>query len=517
MPIGWDCVLELDRDRRIVAGSQEDLAGAIDRGADLRIGTEFFHDEHIDTSSDNHERIRFEVRGPCGPISGPLVRGMRRISMRCRLAARSGMVVAVVLAGIVAAAAEEKAPWQVNPPIATVAKSLYMKHPRPRAAATVSVQAVGPKLELREVQALEIHSDVGDDIKARWSMDNGRTWSAFMAVQPSNIVKYGDVPVWEGESAAVYDPSSRLLVQYWLRQIERGGLYHCFTYVRTSADYGRTWSAPKPLRYEPAAPFDPAQPLNPKYLNHNEGYPGNNILVRRDGTLVACLAHVNAPGDAKNDQRPWRMGSVLLLGKWNADRKEYDWRPGARVEISPEHSARGLMEPEVAELADGRLLVVWRGSTHGWDKTVAKLPGRKFFSVSQDGGQSLAPPAEWKYADGTSFYSPSSFHRMIRHSVTQKLYWLGNITMTPPSGNSPRFPLVIAEVDEGKAALIRSTVTAIDNRAAGQGPDVQFSNFSLYEDRETHALVLYLTTYGQEPDPAAWATAECYRYTVVLR
>ena len=90
------------------------------------------------------------------------------------------------------------------------------------------------------------------------------------------------------------------------------------------------------------------------------------------------------------------------------------------------------MEPEVAELADGRLLVVWRGSTHGWDGSVAKVPGRKFFSVSSDGGRTLTPPAVWKYDDGSDFYSPSSIHRMIRHGVSGKLYWLGNICSTPP-------------------------------------------------------------------------------------
>jgi hypothetical protein len=174
------------------------------------------------------------------------------------------------------------------------------------------------------------------------------------------------------------------------------------------------------------------------------------------------------------------------------------------------------MEPEVAELQDGRLLVVWRGSTHGWDGTVAKLPGRKFFSISTDGGRTLSAPAEWKYDDGSSFYSPSSIHRLLRHSVTGRLYWLGNISATPPRGNSPRYPLIIAEVDEAKAALKRNTVTAIDDRRPGQG-DIQFSNFSLLENRETHELELHLTTYGQEPNPADWATADNYKYTLTLR
>jgi hypothetical protein len=105
---------------------------------------------------------------------------------------------------------------------------------------------------------------------------------------------------------------------------------------------------------------------------------------------------------------------------------------------------------------------------------------------------------------------------MIRHSVTGKLYWLGNICPTPPRGNSPRYPLVIAEVDEAKAALRKGTVTVIDDRQPGQG-DIQFSNFSLLEDRETHRFELHLTTYGQEPDPADWATADNYKYFLELR
>ena len=408
-------------------------------------------------------------------------------------------------------------PWKVNAPIASVTKDLYKRHERPRQAALVSVSSVGPKLELREVQAYESQSDVGDDIRARWSTDNGRTWSDFVAVQPSNNVTYAGVTVWEGEGPAAHDPASGLLVQMWLRQITVRGVYHNFTYVRTSSDLGRTWSEPRQLTYEAGDPFDPQQPLKPTFLNHNEAYLGNNILVRGDGSLVVCLAHANAPADPKNDQRPWRMGSVLMLGKWNAEQRRYEWTPGARVEISPEDSARGLMEPELAELRDGRLLVVWRGSTHGWDGTVAKLPGHKFFSLSTDGGRTLTPPAVWTYDDGSRFYSPSSIHRMIRHSITGKLYWIGNISPTPPAGNSPRYPLVIAEVGEAKAALRRATVTVIDDRQSDQGPGVQFSNFSLYEDRQTHALVLHLTTYGQESNPADWATADNYRYTVTLK
>lgn len=420
----------------------------------------------------------------------------------------------LLLAGAVAAqaqSAEEAPPWKTNPPIVTIRKELYRQHTRPREAPLASVSYVGEKLERLEVQMEEVESDVGNNIRARWSPDNGRTWTDFVPLQRSSKMSYGGVTVHECGGASQFDPGPGVLVQAWLRQVPVGGLYHNFSYMRYSRDLGHTWSEPRQLLYEAGAAFDPQQPKKADFLDHNEGYFGNNILVRKDGTLVHVLAHCNASGDPRNKQRPWRMGSVLFLGRWNTGRGDYDWTGGARVEISPDHSARGLMEPEVAELADGRLLVVWRGSTHGWDGSVAKLPGRKFFSVSSDGGHTLMPPAVWKYDDGSDFYSPSSIHRMIRHSVSGKLYWLGNICSTPPRGNSPRYPLVIAEVDEAKAALRKGTVTAIDDRRPGQG-DIQFSNFSLLEDRETHQLELLLTTYGQEPNPADWATADNYKY-----
>jgi hypothetical protein len=406
--------------------------------------------------------------------------------------------------------------WETNAPIARVSIRTHQKHPAPRTAAMTAVQYVGPAFERREWRAVESKDDVADQQTARWTLNNGRTWSDWVPQQPSSLVDYAGVQVWEGGWADFYDPASKLLVQAWLRQIQQDRLYHCFSYIRTSADLGRTWAKPTPLRYEAGPEFDPSSPTNAAFLHRNEGYPGNNFARLPDGSLVLALAHANAPGDPKNNERPWRMGSVLFRGTWNFEDMNYSWAPGARLEISPDQSARGLMEPEIAVLKDGRLLVVWRGSNTGWDGTQAKEPGRKWFSISEDGGRTLAPVQEWRYSDGNRFYSPSSIHRMIRHSQTGRLYWIGNITMQPPAGNHPRHPLVIAEVDESKAALKRDTVTLLAERKAYQGPQVQFSNFSLLEDRETHDLELYLTTYGQEPDPADWATADSVQLRVDL-
>ena len=54
----WKCVYALDRARAPIAGSSKSLASAIRGGSDLRISTEFRHNEHIDTTSRNAELIR---------------------------------------------------------------------------------------------------------------------------------------------------------------------------------------------------------------------------------------------------------------------------------------------------------------------------------------------------------------------------------------------------------------------------------------------------------------------------
>lgn len=399
-------------------------------------------------------------------------------------------------------------PWKTNLPLVQVKKELYARHPRPGAAALVSVFQTGPKLERMEVQALEIRDDVPSEPKARHSTDNGMTWSEFTSL-PATLSYPNGVEVWEGGGARFFDPVAGVLVELWLRQIALKGVYHNFTYWRVSRDHGRTWTAPAPLRYEPGEDFDQKAPLKPSFLQRNHGYFGNNIIRHRNGTLLTAVAHANAPRDSANDQRPWRLGSLCFIGQWDAKRGDYDWTAGQRVEISPDVSSRGLMEPEMAELKDGRVLVIWRGSD------TPKTPGRKWFGISTDAGRTLSEPRELRYDDGTRFFAPSSIHRLIRHSAIGKLYWLGNISATSPRGNSPRYPLVIAEVDEASPALKRATVTAIDDRQPGVPDALQLSNFSLLENPETHEVELWLTRYGEQPDHVF--SADNYHYTLWLR
>jgi len=391
--------------------------------------------------------------------------------------------------------------------IARVEKKLYLAHPRAGAAALVSTAYVGPDLERMEVRGVEARDDLPSEIGIRFSNDNGRTWSESVP-RPDALTIRSGIEVREHEGCVFFDPVAGVLAGAWLRQIARDGLWHNFTYVRLSRDHGRTWTAPVQLRYEDGKEFDPANPIDPAFLARNQAYFGSSFIRHSNGTLLFAVAHANAPDDPDNDRRPWRMGSVIFIGRWDPDRKDYAWTAGGRATISPDISSRGLMEPDLAELRDGRVLIIWRGSN------TSKTPGRKWWSVSADGGKTLAEVRELTYDDGARFYSPSSYHRLIRHTVTGRLYWIGNISRVPPRGNWPRYPLIIAEVDEERLALRRSTVTIIDDRSRGEDEEVQFSNFSLIEDRETHAFELILTLYGA--DPSNVFNADAYRYTVTL-
>jgi len=404
-------------------------------------------------------------------------------------------------------------PWKVNVPIVQVTKECYRKSPREAAAALTSRWYVGPGLEMMEFLGIEARDDVWSEVGLRWSADNGRSWTP-LTPRPDTVRKVHGTEVWEGYLAQEYDPHSGLLVAAWLRQIQVGNIWaggqcNCFSYIRYSRDGGRNWSEPQQLTYEPGAPFEETAPLKQEFLLHNQSYPGSGILRHSNGTLIHCACLANSPGDAQNDTRTWKLGTLCFIGKWDAKVQRYSWTAGNRIAVSPEITSRGLLEPDLAELKDGRVLVVWRGSN------TATTPGRKWFSLSTDGGKTLGPIQEWRYDDGASFYSPSSIHRFFRHS-NGTLYWLGNICPQPPVGNGPRFPLVIAKVDEATGALKRDTVTAIDDHLEEEGLDLQYSNFSLYENRETHHLELFMTNYGHQPGQQHWLNADSYHYVLTF-
>jgi len=423
-----------------------------------------------------------------------------------------------------------QAPWEINAPIVSVNKQVCRTHPTPGVAVNISQRYMGPDLGVDsqrwERMTWQKASDTPYNLRQRWSSDNGQTWTDWEAYsEPVRRLPGGQRVYW-GPGPCVYDPISQKTVGIWLRQTQLGdGRYHNHSFVRLSDDNGRTWSDPKLLMYEDGADFNPADPLNLTFLKNNHAYFPQNIAIRRDGALVVPgvganiadrvpMGEINPhnvsayflPADSRN------LGAICFVGTWDHQKGRYHWASSNVVWVPRHVSSRGLLEPSVAELPDGRLLTIYRDSnqniTHYQD-------GRKRYTISTDGGATLLTPAELTYNDGSRFYSPSSIHRLIRHSQTGKLYWVGNICTRPANGNSPRYPLIIAEVDETTVALKKDTVTLIDDRQTGDGPALQLSNFALFEDRATHQFEIYLTRLGENATDL-WSS-NAYKYTLTVR
>jgi len=423
-------------------------------------------------------------------------------------------------------------------PICEVKREVYVRSPGPGVAAIVGVNYMGPGLRRREIHAHEAKSDLGEKYRVRYSEDNGRTWSAFEPASfGTDTFKQGENHMEEISFAVGYDPAAKRTVEVLFQRVFLGDpekalaaywkgenkfFDHCF--YRISQDDGRTWTEPRQLVYEKGPRFDPKNWAVPEFLATNQMYGGYEITHLSNGT-IAYPAIIPVPYEEDDEDRqvcakvPWYAGknkvagAICFIGQWNAAKQDYDWAFSQSISVRRRVSTRGFAEPAVAELRDGRLLMDLRGSNVHLDPL--RYPGRKWMSLSQDGGKTWSPTTDLPYDTGEQFYAPATFAKFIRSGKTGKLYWVGNISRVPPEGNSPRYPLYIVEVDEEKAALKKSTLTIIDDREPGDTEGVQFSNFSLLENRESKDLEIYLSRLGEKPDNVFSANA--YKYTLIFK
>lgn len=417
-------------------------------------------------------------------------------------------------------------------PAAQVHRTLYVPSPMPGTAPFLNTNYLGTGLRREETKAYLRNTDWADEKFRRVSEDNGRTWSDWQLDQAAwptqNNMTKEELPF-----AIYYDPVSGRTVQAVFQRLIAGDLHQgmcgnvkCFDhgFWRHSADEGRTWSRQRLFTYEPGPDFDTADWSKSGYLKANQMYGGYRIAQRRDGELLypVCLGvnHRNTDGSVE------RVGGVrCFIGRWNPAGGDYEWTLSAPVSVSRCVSGRGLMEPNVEELPDGRLFLEMRGSNEGGvaasGRGEAQKAGHRWISLSTDGGLTWGPVADMRYDDGEPFYSPSSMSLLVRSRKTGKLYWIGNICAEPPAGNAPRYPLYIAEVNEARPALKRETLTPIDTRdPLRDSTALQLSNFNVLENRETLELELYLTRLGEHPlsvgNKRANFTAGVYRYTLTI-
>ncbi|MCC9605549.1 glycoside hydrolase [Blastopirellula sp. JC732] len=259
---------------------------------------------------------------------------------------------------------------------------------------------------------------------------------------------------------------------------------------RLSLDGGRSWLCDDPI--VGVGDFDAMHPFADLWIGKNAIYLGDNgcapIVTKSGRVLVpAQMTVLDEQGQLYKPPRAHTYTeAAVLIGEWTAGDR-LAWRMAPRVAGDITQTVRGLIEPTIAEMPDGRILMVMRGS-NSHDPSVAAT---KWCSVSSDDGETWSKPQRWTYDDGTSFYSPSSMCVLMRHS-SGRVFWVGNITPENPDGNLPRFPLAIGEVDPQTLGLIRSSVVIVDQKSEEDEKQgrLDLSHVHLMEDRETGELIL---------------------------
>ncbi len=398
--------------------------------------------------------------------------------------------------------------------------------PRPRDGARLVAVAFYTRasgLELACDAMEEIESDKSNRAWRRYSSDNGRTWSEPQPVESFRRTDQGTIR--RSDLPGFVDPENGVLITL----INHGvlptdnpleGMKHWTLRYAISRDGGRTTAFEGPIVVK-GEPFSPQHPMPGVWLGKNAAMIGDSTCVPirlRSGDILVPIqiTPVGPDGQYYNPGGGYTYhDAFVLIGRWNA-RGRLDWELSEGVRGDPARSTRGLIEPTLAELPDGRVLMVMRGS----NDSKPDLRGYRWYSLSSDDGRTWSKAEPWRFAGGEPFFSPSSCSQLIRHS-SGRLYWIGNLCDKNPRGNGPRYPLVIGEVDQTSALLKRDTLCVIEDRRPGEPEWFAASNFYAREDRETHEILIHCTPLGKDILPTAtqptrrfeW-TADAYLYRV---
>jgi hypothetical protein len=331
-----------------------------------------------------------------------------------------------------------------------------------------------------------------------YSADNGQTWVSYPQ-QPDfdSRLPHG----YRRESFPLYaDPTNGWVLKI-VPSMDTPGLdpsiieppialeTYYFRY-RVSIDGGRNWLFDEPMVQRGKTE---ANPFDGVYKGKNGffmGDVGSQLIRARSGQILipAQACKLGPDGKLVSPGGGFTYTDVvIILGTWRDDHR-LDWEISAAIEADPARSTRGMIEPTLAELPDGRIFCVMRGSNGGSRDPQYQLPSYRWWSVSDDGGRHWSKPKPWSWDNGELFFSPSSMSQLLKHS-SGHIFWIGNISETNCQGNHPRYPLVIGQVDPHSLRLIRSSILQVDTRQADE-PPINLSHWWGLEDRHSGDVII---------------------------
>lgn len=349
----------------------------------------------------------------------------------------------------------------------------------------------------------EDYSDAYDDYSVQLSDDNGKKWSEPEIHWTSTVVPEGKVRY--GEPSAFWDPEKELLVV----------IANKVLYPNDQLNFDA----------QNALVMDIYDGRKRAWLDRRElAFPGRRCpavsfsfgIKTSGGRLLfpACGQVRDTHGKAIHYRDCWAPVDEMMtvIGDYGSD-GEIAWHLGQARGIDMEISSRGIDENTLIELPDGRIAALLRGD----NSMFPEKPGYKWLCFSSDQGETWSTPVPMPAADGTKPESPGCGSALFRSFTDGKLYWIGNLCLQGerPCGNLPRTTLYVMEVQEEPFAFKTETAFAIDEKGFNDSPDVQFSNFRFYQDRETGELVVYMVRFCERGASEIWKS-DYYRYRIEM-
>jgi hypothetical protein len=295
----------------------------------------------------------------------------------------------------------------------------------------------------------------------------------------------------------------------------------CRPVMRISNDGGRTWGPDMLIRDKSRDENDPEWAEGIRY-----GFNGAALIcsvwINEDTLMVGLTVYkpMNKKGELvyTRSGNAYTTGVKFATGVWNEDKSNMIWTFGDTVTVNPSLTLIGCNEPCITKCAGDVIFAAMRtqGSEH------AGLFSGRYCSVSYDGGMTWSEPELLRYDDGTVVHNPAAFANFFTSKVTHKTYFMTNILKEPVYGQTPRYPLHIAEFDTKSMRVIKDSVQVIQNLPKCAPVERRYTNWSQYEDRVTGELVMHLPELPKyknfsEMDSNNDMQADCLEYRLQLQ
>ena len=250
----------------------------------------------------------------------------------------------------------------------------------------------------------------GSDLVARFSRDNGKTWSEEDQLVVKNEGKMNTMSV-----SLLRLRSGRIALFY----ARKNGLNDCIPMMRTSTDEGKTWSAPTAcIRDFPGY-----------YVLNN-----SRVIQLSGGRLLMPVALHTSTGkpDATIQELEKSFNNYGKIFCYYSDDEGKTWSRSRQVEVDGNVIAQ---EPGVAELGSGKILMFIRTDS-----------GFQYYATSSDQGKS------WSKSEKSPVISPLSPASIVRLPGSDSLLMIwNNNDQKDAARKGKRTPLTAAtSKDNGK-------------------------------------------------------------------